>query len=63
MPAAARPEPLPADVRLMNAVAYAVYALAALVLLAAALAWVARQPAFALRTVTVDGDLARAPEP
>lgn len=61
--AAVRPEPLRADVRLMNAVAYAVYALAALVLVAAALAWLARQPVFALRTVTVDGEHLRAPEP
>ena len=59
----ARPESLPADVRLTNAVAYAIFALAALVLLAAALAWVARQPAFALRELTVDGDVVRAAEP
>lgn len=59
MATVARPEPLPADIRLMNVVAWAVYALAAAVLLAAALAWAARQPAFALRRVVVDGDLAR----
>jgi cell division protein FtsQ len=60
---AARPAPLPADIRLMNAVAYAIFALAALALLAAALNWVGRQPLFALRTVTVDGELTRNVEP
>lgn len=59
----ARPEPLPADVRLTNAVADAIFALVALVLLAAALAWVARQPAFALRELSVDGGIVRAAEP
>ena len=60
---AERPDAMPADVRLTNAVAFAVYALAAAVLLAAALAWVARQPVFALRSVVVDGDIVRVAEP
>jgi cell division protein FtsQ len=51
--------PLPTDVRLMNAVAAAVYALAALALAAAALLWLTRAPWFAIRSVQVDGDLAR----
>jgi cell division protein FtsQ len=60
---ATRPQPLPADVRLMNAVAYAVFALAALAVLAVAASWIARQPYFALRTVVVDGEFARSTEP
>ncbi|MEF7614855.1 cell division protein FtsQ/DivIB [Aquincola sp. MAHUQ-54] len=51
--------PLPNDVRLTNAVANTVFVLAGLVLAAAALAWVARQPVFTLRGIVVDGDLAR----
>jgi cell division protein FtsQ len=53
------PVPLPADVRLMNAVAGIVYLLAALALGAAALLWLARSPWFAIRAVQLDGDLAR----
>lgn len=50
---------LPADVRLMNAVAGLVFALAALALLAAAIAWLARAPLFTLRTIALDGELTR----
>lgn len=53
------PVPLPADVRLLNAVANTVFVVAGLVLAAAALAWLARQPVFAVRGVRVDGDLQR----
>jgi len=50
---------LPPDVRLMNATARAVFALAGVVLCAAAAAWVSRLPMFALRGIQVDGDIAR----
>ncbi|URI09577.1 cell division protein FtsQ/DivIB [Aquincola tertiaricarbonis] len=50
---------LPNDVRLTNAVANTVFVLAALVLAAAAVAWVARLPVFALRGIVVDGEMSR----
>lgn len=53
-----RVEPIPADVRFMNATAYALIALAALLLAATALLWLARQPLFAIRAITVHGDTA-----
>ena len=49
----------PLDIRLMNAVATAVFALAALVLVAAGLAWLTRAPLFTLRSIALDGELAR----
>jgi cell division protein FtsQ len=52
-------QPLPPDVRLVNTVANAVFAVAACVLLAAGAAWLARQPQFALRHIRLDGDLSR----
>jgi cell division protein FtsQ len=52
-------KPLPADIRLMNRVASAVFVLAALTLLAAALAWLTRLPWFTLRTIQIDGELTR----
>jgi cell division protein FtsQ len=49
----------PPDVRFMNATA-AVFALAGALLLAgAAVLWLARQPYFAIRSITVDGDVGR----
>jgi cell division protein FtsQ len=51
--------PLPADIRLTNAVANTVFVIAGLVLAAALLAWVARQPVFAVRAIKIDGDLQR----
>lgn len=60
-PAKARPA-LPADVRLTNAVAGAIFALAALVLAAAALHALVRSPWFALRAITIEGEVARSPE-
>lgn len=51
--------PLPADVRLTQATAHAVAALAALALCAAALAWLVRQPAFAVRAIRIEGDVSR----
>jgi cell division protein FtsQ len=53
------PGPLPADVRLMNAVASLVFALIVLGLLAAALQWLTRAPVFAIRAIQLDGELAR----
>ena len=53
------PPPLPADVRLMNAVSAGVFALAALALLAAGVLWLTRAPWFSIRAVQLDGELAR----
>ena len=53
------PAVVPLDIRVMNAVAGGVFAIAALVLLAAALAWLTRAPLFTLRGVALDGELAR----
>ena len=50
---------LPVDVRLMNATTVLVGVLALGVLAAAAGAWVARQPAFSLRQIRLEGDTAR----
>lgn len=49
----------PTDVRLMNAITGVVAIVAALLLVAVALLWLARQPFFAIRAITVDGDVAR----
>lgn len=62
MPRAAAPTlpaPLPADVRLMNAVASAVYALAAVGALVAGVLWLMRSPLFPIRAIVLTGDLAR----
>jgi cell division protein FtsQ len=50
---------LPADVRLTNAVASAVYALAAVGALVAGVSWLMRSPLFPIRAIQLDGDLAR----
>jgi cell division protein FtsQ len=50
---------LPPDVRMMNATALAIVVLAGAVLLAAGAAWVARQPAFAFRTIRLEGEVTR----
>lgn len=50
---------LPADVRLMQATANAVFTVAALALCAAAVAWVARQPIFAIKAIRIEGEVAR----
>jgi len=55
---AQRPE-LPLDVRLMNAVASAVFVLAVAGLLVAGLLWLMRSPMFPIRGILLDGDLAR----
>ncbi|MEO5733537.1 MAG: cell division protein FtsQ/DivIB [Rubrivivax sp.] len=63
MPRAARrpepPAPLPADVRLMNAIAGAIFVLAAAGAVAAGVLWLTRSPLFPIRTITIDGELAR----
>jgi cell division protein FtsQ len=51
--------PLPADVRLMNAVAAAVFVLAAAGAGVASWAWLMRSPWFPIRAIQLDGDLAR----
>lgn len=51
--------PLPADVRITNAAASALFALLAVVLVAGALVWLARWPGFALRDVQLQGALQR----
>lgn len=56
---AQRPVPLPPDVRLMNATSWLVVLMAVGVLLAASVAWVARQPAFGIRGIRLEGDLSR----
>ena len=58
-PTATAPALLPLDIRLMNAVAAAVFVLAALALLGAALLWLARAPWFAIRAVQIEGDFMR----
>jgi cell division protein FtsQ len=50
---------LPADVRLMNAVATAVFVLAAVGVGVAVWAWLMRSPWFPIRAIQLDGDLAR----
>ena len=49
----------PVDIRLMNATASVVFGLAALALLAATMAWAMRAPLFTLRSMALNGDLAR----
>ena len=51
--------PLPLDVRLMNAVATTVYTLAGAGMLAAAMLWLMRSPMFPIRSIQLDGDMAR----
>ena len=53
------PMATPVDIRVMNMTATAVFALAALVLAAATMAWATRAPLFTLRAIALDGDLAR----
>ena len=53
------PAAVPLDIRLMNRVAGGVFAIAALVLLAAAVAWLTRAPLFTVRAIALDGELSR----
>lgn len=57
--AAAATSTLPPDVRVMNATAVAIAVLAGLVVLAAAAAWVSRQPVFAFRSIRLEGEVTR----
>lgn len=50
---------LPSDVRLMNATANILWIAVALGLAAMAVAWAARWPLFSVRTIQVEGDVAR----
>lgn len=58
-PPAGRPEPPAWDVRAMNAAASCLYALAALAIAGALLAWLARLPYFDIETIELSGELAR----
>jgi cell division protein FtsQ len=58
-PSSAPTGALPVDVRLMNAIAVVVFALALAALLAAGCAWAARRPAFQFGDVRLEGDLQR----
>ena len=51
--------PLPGDIALMNATAAVFAAIGAIALVATLLLWFARQPAFALRSIRIEGDVAR----
>jgi len=51
--------PVPPDVRLMNGVAALLLLGLAAALLTLALQWLVRQPVFAIRAITVEGDVAR----
>jgi cell division protein FtsQ len=53
------PGPLPRDVRWMNRIARAVLVLLVLALLAAGAAWIGRAPWFAIRGISLEGDLQR----
>ena len=59
LPVLPTPPPLPGDVRLMNTVAGSVFVLTAVALLAAGVLWLMRAPAFAIRAIQLDGELAR----
>lgn len=50
---------LPSDVRLMNGVSAAIFALAGATLLAAGVLWLARAPWFPIRAIQLEGDLQR----
>ncbi len=47
--------PLPLDIKLMNALAQALFALAAIALIASGIWWAMRHPAFALKHISVSG--------
>jgi cell division protein FtsQ len=57
--AASAPPSLPVDIRLMNALANALFALVGVALLVAGLMWLARLPVFAIRAIKLEGDLSR----
>lgn len=49
--------PLPLDIRLMRAGTQLLFVLAALLLLAALCAWLARHPVFAIRAIVIQGEV------
>jgi hypothetical protein len=51
--------PVPPDVRLMNATTGVLALVAAVLLLAMAFLWLARQPLLAIRAISVDGETSR----
>lgn len=53
----ATPMPLPADVRVMNAVAAALFALAGLAVVVAGVVWAARHPLWTLQGIVLRGDV------
>ncbi|NRF71514.1 FtsQ-type POTRA domain-containing protein [Aquincola sp. S2] len=53
------PPPMPVDVRLMQTAAQALAVLGAIAIGAALLLWFVRLPVFALRSISVDGEVAR----
>jgi len=55
----APPLVLPGDVRLMNGVATVIFVLAALGAAVASVSWLMRSPSFPIRTIQLDGDMAR----
>lgn len=55
----AAPPVLPLDVRLMHAIAATIFVAAALMIVAAGLAWITRQPYFQIRAISVQGELYR----
>ena len=57
--AAADPVEIPPDVRLMNACATALAAIGALAVLAVLALWTLRQPVFDLRSIRIEGEVAR----
>jgi cell division protein FtsQ len=59
MDAALQPTGLPVDIRLTNGLATALYALAVVGLLAVLAWWAVRLPAFAFKSVQLEGDLSR----
>ena len=52
-----KPAPLPLDIRLMNTTALLLFVLGACLVLAVALGWLMRLPAFAIRSVIVEGEM------
>ena len=55
----AAPAALPGDVRLMNMTAAVLFALLAVVLVAAMVLWAARHPLFSIRAIRIEGDVTR----
>jgi cell division protein FtsQ len=58
-PRTSAPPELPADVRLMNTVSRLLWAVVAMGAFALAVAWAIRQPVFTLRSIQLEGDVAR----